>query len=287
MMLAQSLGTGFSTLCLSQRPIVDFPFNTPVMIVFGTYAFPIQTLNPLAYGLPDGVKIQLFCKIFHLFWIPLFPIDRMWVVKMNGEKYEPSPEIRQRIDMNEQKKFPPFYAFALPLLIAIGIPSFGAYESYQDGLQQERYEARQEQMKQEMLGTIEFPEQGDIFFMNRHQEGQPTYKVAETAGLVEAVTTDSVLLRMPSTNESLGSYAINKYFSDPDKAIYYGWIAKKDLRERVKINGSRRDYTGLPIQGIYKGWQIAVTKKGKINNNVWETLSHPQPPYSRFRASSK
>lgn len=258
------------------------------MLVFGTYAFPIQTLDPERYGLPNGVQLQLYCKIGHLFWIPVFPIERIWVVKINGEKYEPSPEIRRAIEANEVKKSNPFYAFALPLLLAIGIPSFNFYEGYQREQSQIRYEARELERKQGILGQIDFPEQGDLFYFQRHTPGDPTYRYTRSLAAVEAVTSDSLLLRVPYTDENLMEYAADKYLLDVNKPVYYTWVSKKDFKATISLETNDYDeFSGREVKDLFSGQEIQVTKTKKGDINAWEAMVHPEPPFTRFRNQSK
>lgn len=252
------------------------------MLVFGTYAFPIQTLDPMRYGLPTGVQLQLYCKIAHLFWIPVFPTGRMWVVKINGEKYEPSAEIRRAIEANEHKRSVPFYAFALPLLLAIGIPGYSLYEGYQQKQSQARYEKQDLERKQALRGQIAFPEQGDLLFFKSHQPGDPNYRTTSSAAVVEAVTSDSLLLRFPEASESVGSYRPMTVFSDVNKPMSFLWVAKDDLKSTIDLESSSRNSVGNPISGMLSGREINVTEMKKGNPDDWHTMGHPEQPLSRF-----
>lgn len=256
------------------------------MLVFGSYAFPIQTLDPLRYGLPAGVQLQLYCKIGHLFWIPVFPMGRMWILKMNGEKYEPSAEIIRKIEENEVKKSAPFYAWALPLLLLIGYPTMLGMDALEDNRRQKEHVERETVKRQNLLGQIDFPEQGDLFLFSHLADGAQHYEKKNSAAVVEAVTTDSLLLRVPAINESVSNYNARKFFSNPEQGVNFTWVAKADLKKTISLEDfDYNSLTGATVPGLYSGHDINISDSKKGTTEQWQKMGHPEQPFSRFRES--
>ncbi len=95
------------------------------MIVFGHNSFVIKRISPGEVGLFTeewiGAQIHLRQKYAHLYYIPVFPIGQVWVVRKNKVNYELNDDIKEVLE----KKYPHrvhIGAFALFILLAaIGI----------------------------------------------------------------------------------------------------------------------------------------------------------------------
>lgn len=256
------------------------------MLVFGSYAFPIQTLDSLRYGLPPGAQLQLYCKIGHLFWIPVFPMGRMWVLKMNGNKYEPSAEIIRKIEANEEKRSAPFYAWALPLLLLIGYPTMLGMNALEDNRRQKQHVERETVKRQNLLGQIDFPEQGDLFNFRHTGTSSNNYRKLASAMVVEAVTTDSLLLRVPAVTENVNNYNARSFFTNPEQGVDFTWVAKTDLKKTISLDDFEyNSFTGTTVPGLYSGHDINITDSNKGTTEQWQKMGHPEQPFSRFRKS--
>lgn len=88
------------------------------MIVFGHNNFRIKSFLPQEAGLPaseyNNISFEVRQKYFHLFWIPFFPIGKIWGLKKEGtdELYVIPHEIETIVKKNVSVSTP-WYSFAL------------------------------------------------------------------------------------------------------------------------------------------------------------------------------
>ena len=89
-------------------------------MVFGWYSFLIKMFRPEELEwLPedfDGTTIEIRQKVFHIFWIPIFPIGKLYAFRMGDSLYElPGAYEAVLKEMGVAKT--PWYSFAGPLAI--------------------------------------------------------------------------------------------------------------------------------------------------------------------------
>ena len=95
------------------------------MLIFGTYTLCLQTLDsrfvPFASQLGAGAVIQQRVRVFHLFFIPVFPLSRYWCMKVNGEQYALDYRAETLLrQAGAEEKGMPWYSFSALLLLALG-----------------------------------------------------------------------------------------------------------------------------------------------------------------------
>jgi hypothetical protein len=93
-------------------------------IIYGYYSIPVKRYTPkeldAEHLLGDQVIIKVLQKMGHLFFIPCFPIEKLYVFEKEGNTYVLPHEIEVKIK-ERGVIATPFYSFALPLLVAFGI----------------------------------------------------------------------------------------------------------------------------------------------------------------------
>ncbi|MFM9985160.1 MAG: hypothetical protein ACKVOK_08010 [Flavobacteriales bacterium] len=134
------------------------------MIVYGTGSYSLKTftssdlnLNPLHY---DGHRFKIVQRYAHLFWIPLFPIGREYVMLIPGrsEKYHAPFDVAETMKQRPFPKANALLAFAIPLLLVGGLVLFSVGSSISSSMSQSRYEASMKSRKEEMAALLANPE---------------------------------------------------------------------------------------------------------------------------------
>jgi hypothetical protein len=113
------------------------------MIVFGWYAFLIRffTQEQLQIVLQnfEGAQFEVRQKVLHVFWIPIFPVGKQYIMRLNGQKHEMPGTVISAIKDYEDVRTP-WYSFALPILAVLAYVFFMfniEWENYQHHIRQE------------------------------------------------------------------------------------------------------------------------------------------------------
>ena len=92
-------------------------------IIFGYYSPSIKTYTPkeleAEHLLPPDVSIEVLQKVGHLFFIPVFPIEKLFVFRKDYKTYVLPHEIEMKIKAKDVLRTP-IYSFALPILFLLG-----------------------------------------------------------------------------------------------------------------------------------------------------------------------
>jgi len=117
------------------------------MIVFGSNHFKLRSYHPEELGIPfdpNGEKVMIDCiqKYGRLYWIPFIGTGKQWVVRnRKGEMYPLPQKFQKMIPADKRKVKTPFYTFAGPILIVLGICGFMVSEKME---KRQREQAAQE-----------------------------------------------------------------------------------------------------------------------------------------------
>lgn len=117
-------------------------------IVFGHNNFVIKRLSPKELGLENNpemknAEIQLIQKYAHLYFIPVFPIGQEWVLRRDGKSYHLINNLQQQL----LYKYPSRVhvgAFALPIILILGLLGYTGYEKISQYQSERRYAAEME-----------------------------------------------------------------------------------------------------------------------------------------------
>lgn len=142
------------------------------MIVFGHNNFKIKTFTPKELNLPiderlQGAEIQIRQRYAHIFWIPFFPIGKIWGIKYADSKelYELPEPIKSKIKQHHSIKTP-WYSFLLIILAFLGFSGFAASEKIDKiGWENDYYK---ELAENKML--IKYPTTGDFYAFDIYTE---------------------------------------------------------------------------------------------------------------------
>jgi hypothetical protein len=94
------------------------------MIVYGWNSFVVGKYRPSDIGLDanmdQNVVFERRQKYAHLFWIPVFGIGKIWVLRKrnDGNQYKVNPDVEKVLEYKYPNHQTPWYTFALPVLAA-------------------------------------------------------------------------------------------------------------------------------------------------------------------------
>ncbi len=163
------------------------------MVVFGHGSFSIKKYNPANLKIPsnsgwEGVTIEIRQRYAHLFWIPFFPIGKLYGLKKPGEKdlYEMPEDLKTHIKTHFSSELKtPWYSWSLFYIGALVGLFFWVSDlrsSHRNKNSSKEYEARQELM-------IEYPTTGDYYHLSKNYSENRYYKVvADKGNKIEFIT---------------------------------------------------------------------------------------------------
>ena len=98
-------------------------------VVFGWYSFKLKSYNAEDLELDkeqwaDSV-FEIRQKVFHLFWLPLFSLGKVYSVRKNGDLFE-LPEIL-KVKLKEKKVKTPWYSYFIPISLVVGLIGFSIF----------------------------------------------------------------------------------------------------------------------------------------------------------------
>lgn len=102
-------------------------------IVFGTYSIKLRSYEPSELGynndqLPE-TRFEIRQKVFHLFWIPVFPIGKIYGARKQGILVGVAPEQEKALRSKERVRTP-WYSYSLVFVLLLGYLGYLGYEEY-------------------------------------------------------------------------------------------------------------------------------------------------------------
>jgi len=113
------------------------------MIIYGTngthlhtQALPGQACP--ACGVGNGLRVSVFSRYAHVYWIPLFPYQKLAVVQCSSCRWDtttPPPEVAPAVQAAKQRTRPPYWTWAglgLAALLSGGSALYGIHDTHAD-----------------------------------------------------------------------------------------------------------------------------------------------------------
>lgn len=221
------------------------------MIVFGHNNFKIKTLSSRELNIPkengqEDIEIQVRQKYAHLFWIPFFPIGKIWAFKRKGDStlYELPETIKERIKDRYDIKTP-WYSFSLIILAALGFSGFLGMEKLNDIKWENNF--YQEQAEQQMM--VKYPTTGDFYAFTMHNDAD-TYKSTGVILKVNSYTDTTIEFTAAYQDlyaQNISSYSIDSEIKKSNAYVLNAInINKTDLLKLV--TSEYRDYDSRKLQ---------------------------------------
>ncbi len=185
------------------------------MIVFGHNNFTIKSFSPEEAGLPASedqhTRIVVKQRYFHIFWIPFFPIGKIWGLKRAGSEdlYEIpaalAPTIKKNLSVGT-----PWYSFSLVILGMVVASVLFLQHLQKEQNWEDNFYNRLEESK--ML--IQYPTTGDFYELKRYED-KDSYTSTNLLLKVKSYDNDNIVFN--STKQDLYEDAGMGYSYDEQK----------------------------------------------------------------------
>jgi hypothetical protein len=126
------------------------------LIVFGWYSFRIKSFTRTELDVEAtevDIEYQIRQKVFHIMYIPVFPIGKQFAMKVRDHLQPVSNEIHEAIKKKEKVKTP-WYSFSLPLLLCLSLFLFYSNQELREYLYRkhvrEEFNMKQRQISKEI-----------------------------------------------------------------------------------------------------------------------------------------
>lgn len=223
-------------------------------IVFGHNNFVIKRVDPKELGLEDNpqlknAEIQLIQRYAHLYFIPVFPIGRDWIIRRDGISYEATRQM-QIILHNKYPFRVHIGAFALPLLAILGVFIFMIYEKvsrYQGEIRYANELEKKGTLLTKKLDSIGNDNSSIIAFYDEMSSKSFVYSVLKRNGdkfLLGKLAGDAYDDRKREVPYSIGYYFMSKNNEGISDSI---WITKNDIKKSINF---KDPFKPVAIKGL-------------------------------------
>jgi len=201
--------------------------------MFGYYTIFIRKFLasqvPPQLGLQPGSTLEEGVKVFHIFWIPIFPFGKAWVMKKDGESYKIPYEIETALTKMYGKTKTPWYAFIGIILAIVGGIGYKINDKMESSRRQTAYAAQEAKQQSEFLGNLAAPTTDDYYAL---KASESKYAAAH----VTAVLGDSIelaTLKDGSTFSRVNKHTVLEEFILARKDFRTDMVAIKDLQKAI------------------------------------------------------
>lgn len=113
-------------------------------IIFGTNSYRLKSVSPMEisaqFAAQSDLKIEYRQRYFHLFFIPFFPIGKVWSVRQGGKLYHASDELKLALQDVQPEKKHLLWAWSGPLLLIAGLLIYNVSNSMEERADRKRFE---------------------------------------------------------------------------------------------------------------------------------------------------
>lgn len=222
-------------------------------IVFGHNNFVIKRLNPKELGLDDNpqmknAEIQLIQRYAHLYFIPVFPIGREWIIRRDGKSYEMTTKMQIILNHNYPSRVH-IGSFALPIIAILGFLGYTIIHKISEHQREARYADEMEKkgtLLTKKLDSINNDNTSIISFYDEVAYENSAYTVLKRKGdqfLLGKISGDIYSNRNRNLPNSIGYYSMSKNEMITDSV----WITKNDIKKSISFNDSFKPST---IKGL-------------------------------------
>ncbi len=240
------------------------------MLIFGQYSFSIDEYTGFEINLPNVFErndfVQLKVSVFHVFWIPLFPFNKQWVLTRNGEELVVNPEASKLLDRHKGRKRVPWYSFSWLFLIPVLFIFYSVYSKVDERIKHKQRVANNTKWIQKKTDAIMNPEKGDYYVITNVEYPSSVFKVID-------FSRDSTIIQVPTVKEQLywggGNFSKwDDYFADGSKGFRKVRVAKEDLDAACTKNVENLSrFKGAPIPGVTDGRLLKIDRVERRRKN--------------------
>lgn len=218
------------------------------MIVFGHNNFKIKSFTPQELRLPreestNNIDIQVRQRYAHIFWIPFFPIGKIYAFKRKGDSnmYELPINIKQTIQTRHKDEIKtPWYSYSLILIaLTIGLGIFANGKISDINRENNFYK---KQAETEMM--IKYPTTGDYYSFGANPKIRTNYNSNSIVLKVNSYDDNSIEFTSGYEDlfeQDISEYNISKEFERAGEYIYHPTRIDKELLLKM-VKREYRDY---------------------------------------------
>lgn len=169
-----------------------------MMIVWGHNNFRLKKVEPVELMLLDamynGITFERRQKYGHLFWIPIFPIGQMWVVKKkDGKMYHCPADIEARLNEMYATKVS-IWAFTGPLLLLLAFVLYIVSDAINSRSWKKNAEEQQQKNTADLIEKVKNASANDYLLFAVKNNGDKNFGYQKYPLKVIKATTDSITL---------------------------------------------------------------------------------------------
>lgn len=241
--------------------------------MFGYYTIFIRKLLanqvPPQLGLQPGSTLEEGVKVFHIFWIPIFPFGKTWVMKKDGESYKIPYEVATALTKMYGKTKTPWYAFIGIILAIVGGIGYKINDGMESSRRQAAYAEQEVKQQSEFLEKLAAPTTEDYYAL----------KVSENkyaAAHVTAVGGDSVQLATFADGKTFSRANQNRVLEEfilARKDIKTDMVAIKDLEKATIPKDGKVSSAPLVLGAIEEGRIFSVEQVFRVPESKMPKLN--------------
>ena len=241
--------------------------------MFGYYTIFIRKLLasqvPPQFGLQPGSTLEEGVKVFHIFWIPISPFGKDWVLKKDGDSYKVPYDVSTALTKIYGKSKTPWYSFIGIILAIVGGIGFKINEGMESSRRQAAFAEQKEKQESEFLNKLAAPNTDDYYAL---KAGESKY----AAGHVTAVRGDSVELATiadGTTFSRVNKNSVLEEFILDRKDIQKDMVAISDLKKATIAKDSKVSTAPLVLGAIDEGRIFSVEQVFRVAASEMPKLS--------------
>ncbi|KAA3641091.1 MAG: hypothetical protein DWQ02_01090 [Bacteroidetes bacterium] len=260
------------------------------MIVFGKYTFVLknipQDLAPPQFDLDGGTELQLGLRVFHLFWIPIFPYAKEWILRQD-QKYAKVPHDLQPVfDQLYGRSTTPWYSFLGIFLIIGAFFLFKIDSCNKSWKKKKQFQATEQVTQATIMDKINNPSLDDYYVF----EGSKNHFFGTK---VDSITAEGVFLKYVINNKRV--YEISPQEIVPDfilgsKKFTRQFVPSDQLKSAVSRNNGKGKNRPIMLKGLAGNHPISLhqilritdSENLKFNYSDEEVSSEIEKVFKRF-----
>ncbi|MCX8533505.1 hypothetical protein [Chryseobacterium luquanense] len=225
-------------------------------IVFGHNNFVIKRVSPKELGLENNpemknAEIQLIQKYAHLYFIPVFPIGQEWVLRRDGKSYHLINDLQHKLLYRYPSRVH-VGAFALPIILILGLLGYTGYEKISQYQSERRYAAEMEEksiLLNKQLDSID-NKNSVIFSFESDSYSDENYSVLKREGdkfLIQKISGEGEM----NTPNFIDYHLASKDEENTNDSI---WITKQEI---IKAIPSKEPFSKKQISALGKSLMLS------------------------------
>jgi hypothetical protein len=218
-----------------------------------------------------NAEIQLIQRYAHLYFIPVFPIGREWILRRDGKSYEMTRQMQIILNNNYPSRVH-IGSFALPIIAILGFLGYTIIQKISDHQREASYADEMERrgtLLTKKLDSINSDNTSIISFYDEVSYENSVYTVLKRKGdqfLLGKILGNTNDERNGSLPKSIGYYSLSKNEMITDSV----WITKNDIKKSISLNNSFKPSAIKGLGNSLKMSDIYIIRDAYFDENTPE-----------------